>query len=285
MGYAEHCRSAICVGWADDIGRREEMEDGFVFVDCFGGRRNSAYFAVYDGHGGRQCVDFVTQNLHDTLLAELQKAPNNAPDAFIRAFASTDRSMQTSGIHTSGCTACCCLLQEEKASRAIYTAHLGDARAVICRGGLAVRLTSMSDHKATDPTEAKRVIEAGGTIFNERVNGMLAISRAFGDHQLKMPALPNDVVSNVPDITSTELTDQDMFVIVACDGLWDVVEDQESVNLVLEGIRELMSLMPNLGQDSLTHKRSMAEVLARMLVEEALARGTSDNVTCLMIFP
>lgn len=261
------------------------MEDGFVFVDCFGGKKNSAYFAIYDGHGGRQCVDYVTQMLHDNLLQELLKVPNNVPDAFIRAFNTTDRNMQASGINVSGCTACCCLLQEEKSSRAIYTAHLGDARAVICRGGLAVRLTSMSDHKATDPTEAKRVIEAGGTIFNERVNGMLAISRAFGDHQLKAPALPNDVVSNVPDITSTELTDQDMFVIVACDGLWDVVEDQESVNLVLEGIRELMALLPNTGQDNLTHRRSMAEVLARMLVEEALARGTSDNVTCLMIFP
>jgi serine/threonine protein phosphatase PrpC len=261
------------------------MEDGFVFVDCFGGKKNSAYFAIYDGHGGRQCVDYVTQTLHENLLQELQKAPNNVPDAFIKAFNTTDRNMQASGINTSGCTACCCLLQEENAFRAIYTAHLGDARAVICRGGLAVRLTSMSDHKATDPTEAKRVIEAGGTIFNERVNGMLAISRAFGDHQLKAPALPNDVVSNVPDITSTELTDQDMFVIVACDGLWDVVEDQESVNLVLEGIRELMALLPNTGQDNLTHRRSMAEVLARMLVEEALARGTSDNVSCIMIFP
>lgn len=285
MGYAEGCRSAICVGWADDIGRRDEMEDGFVFVDCFAGKKNSAYFAIYDGHGGRQCVDYVTQTLHDNLLVELQRVPTSVPDAFIRAFSLTDRNMLSSGIHTSGCTACCCLLQEETSSRSIYTAHLGDARAVICRGGLAVRLTSMSDHKATDPAEAKRVIEAGGSIFNERVNGMLAISRAFGDHQLKAPALPNDVVSNVPDITSTELTDQDMFVIVACDGLWDVVEDQESVNLVLEGIRELMSLLPNVGQDSLTHRRSMAEVLARMLVEEALARGTSDNVTCLMIFP
>lgn len=286
MGYAENCRSAICVGWAEDIGRRDEMEDGFVFVDCFAGRKNSAYFAIYDGHGGRQCVDYVTQNLHDNLLAELQSQKvSDVPNALIRAFSTTDRNMQSSGINTSGCTACCCLLQEEKNSRSIYTAHLGDARAVICRGGLAVRLTSMSDHKATDPAEAKRVIEAGGTIFNERVNGMLAISRAFGDHQLKAPALPNDVVSNTPDITSTELTDQDMFVIVACDGLWDVVEDQESVNLVLEGIRELMQLLPNVGQDNLTHRRSMAEVLARMLVEEALARGTSDNVTCLMVFP
>lgn len=291
MGFAEHCRSATCVGWAEDIGQRGEMEDGFVFVDCFGGKRNSAYFAIYDGHGGRQCVDYVTQTLHENLLTELQRLPNNAPDAFIRAFNITDRSMQAAGINVSGCTACCCLLQEESqdngasSSRSIYTAHLGDARAVICRGGLAVRLTSMSDHKATDPTEAKRVIEAGGTIFNERVNGMLAISRAFGDHQMKTPALQNDVVSNLPDITSTELTEQDMFLILACDGLWDVMEDQDAVNLVLEGIRELMALMPNTGQDPLTHRRSMAEVLARMLVEEALARGTSDNVTCLMIFP
>lgn len=295
MGFAENCRSNICVGWAEDIGRREEMEDGFVFVDCFGGQKQAAYFAIYDGHGGRQCVDFVTRHLHDTLAQELQRAPGTVPDAIIRAFAHTDRAMAESGIRTSGCTACCCLLQDERTAgtptaggsataRTIYTAHLGDARAVICRGGLAVRLTSLSDHKATDPTEARRVIEAGGSIFNERVNGMLAISRAFGDHQLKAPSLPNDVVSNVPDITSTELTDQDMFVIVACDGIWDVIEDQESVNLVLEGIRELMAIMPPSG-DALAHRRAMAEVLARMLVEEALARGTSDNVSCLMVFP
>lgn len=285
MGYADGCRSASCVGWAEDIGRREEMEDGFVFVDCFGGRRQSAFFAIYDGHGGRQCVDYVTQNLHENVLVELSKAPAAVPDALIRAFAVTDRSMLSSGINTSGCTACCCLLQEEKASRTIYTAHLGDARAVICRGGLAVRLTSMSDHKATDPAEARRVMEAGGQILNERVNGMLAISRAFGDHQLKMPALPTDVVSNEPDITSTTLTDKDMFVIVACDGLWDVVEDQDSVNLVLQGYNALTQVLPTCGQEGHPQRRSMAEILSRMLIEEALARGTSDNVSCLLLFP
>eukprot|EP00929_Paragymnodinium_shiwhaense_P064943 TRINITY_DN32609_c0_g1_i1.p1 TRINITY_DN32609_c0_g1~~TRINITY_DN32609_c0_g1_i1.p1 ORF type:complete len:288 (+),score=48.52 TRINITY_DN32609_c0_g1_i1:89-952(+) len=287
MGYGEYGHSSVHVGWAEDIGRREEMEDGFVFVDGFGGKPDSAFFAIYDGHGGRSCVDYVTQHLHDNLLAEINRSPSNGvPDAMVRAFNDTDRNMQASGITSSGCTACSCLLMKEGNTRFIYTAHLGDARAVICRGGLAVRLTSMSDHKATDAVEAKRVIENGGTIFNERVNGMLAISRAFGDHQLKTPALPKDVVSNIPDITCTELTDQDMFVIVACDGLWDVVQDQESVNLVLEGIRELMALLPALSQDSSSAgRRQMAEVLARTLLEEALARGTSDNVSCMMVFP
>lgn len=285
MGYAGICRSASTVGWAEDIGQRDEMEDGFVFVDCFGDKASSAYFAIYDGHGGRQCVEYVTENLHQNLLLEMQMVPNNVPDAFVRAFASTDSNMQRSGINQSGCTACCCLMQAEQSTRTIYTAHVGDARAVICRGGLAVRLTSMSDHKATDPQEAKRVLECGGSIFNDRVNGMLAIARALGDHQLKVPALHQDVVSNVPDITSTELTDQDMFVIVACDGLWDVMDDQESVNLVLESIREIMQLLPNSGTNGHTHRRAMGEVLARMLVEEALARGTSDNVSCFIIFP
>merc|ERR1719450_994519 len=154
--------------------------------------------------------------------------------------------MVRKNIRTSGCTACCCLLQEEGHARVIYTAHLGDSRAVMARGGGATRLTSMTDHKATDPLEAKRVIEAGGHIENDRVNGMLAMTRALGDVLLKMPVLPNDVVSNVPDITSTDLNPQDVFVIVACDGLWDVINDQQAITLVNESLRELAPMVPQL---------------------------------------
>lgn len=148
------------------------------------------------------------------------------------------------GITASGCTACSCLLRPEEAQRRLYTAHVGDARAVLCRNGRATRLTALSDHKATDLLEAKRVVEAGGTIFNERVNGMLAISRAFGDFQLKAPTWQCDIVSNVPEVSSTLLREdgQDVFVIVACDGLWDVISDQEAVNLVMDGMHQLEQL-------------------------------------------
>lgn len=279
MGFARNPVAVAAAGWADDQGRRNEMEDGFVFVDMFGGRPSSAFFSVYDGHGGRQVVDFITQELHQNVLKELRKT-SSVPDALLQAFQSSDDEMVKRNIMSSGCTACCCLLQEEGNTRVIYTAHLGDSRAVMSRGGQATRLTSMSDHKATDPLECKRVIEAGGQIINDRVNGMLAMTRAFGDHLLKMPILPNNVVSNVPDITSTDLSWQDNFVILACDGLWDVMNDQQAVDSVSESMRELTPIARQLEAEG----RSMAEILARMLVEEALARGSNDNISCIVVF-
>jgi len=180
----------------------------------------------------------------------------------------------------------------------------------------------MTDHKASDPLECKRVIEAGGQIINDRVNGMLAMTRALGDHLLKTPALPNDVVSNVPDISSTDITPQDQFVVLACDGIWDVMTDQQAVELVSLSVQELLlsrglhrSPSPSPSPSSPTpplsaspppppssaqqqqqqqwavleqhlleaEGRSLAEILASMLLEEALARGSTDNVTCVVV--
>mmetsp|Transcript_59373 Transcript_59373/g.141597 ORF Transcript_59373/g.141597 Transcript_59373/m.141597 type:complete len:281 (-) Transcript_59373:54-896(-) len=279
MGFAHNPVAVQAVGWAEDQGRRPEMEDGFVFVDQFGGTQRSAFFAVYDGHGGRQVVDFVTRELHENLLRELRRTGSPA-DSLLQAFRLTDEDMLRRNITSSGCTACCCLLQDEARGRVIYTAHLGDSRAVLARSGSATRMTSMTDHKATDPLEAKRVIEAGGHIINDRVNGMLAMTRALGDHVLKMPMLPNDVVSNVPDITSTDVTMQDSFIVLACDGVWDVMNDQQAVQLVIESMKELTPIARQLEAEG----RSMAEILSRMLVEESLARGSNDNISCLVIF-
>jgi len=279
MGFARNPVAVRAAGWAEDIGRRGEMEDGFVFVDSYGACRTSAFFAVYDGHGGRQVVDFVTRELHESVLREMRKT-DSVPAALTQAFQATDEEIVRRNIMTSGCTACVCVLIAEPHARVIYTAHLGDSRAVMSRGGSASRLTSMTDHKATDPLEAKRVIEAGGQIINDRVNGMLAMTRALGDHLLKMPVLPNDVVSNWPDVTSTDLNGQDSFVILACDGLWDVVNDQQAVELVTEGLRELAPIARQLEVQG----RSLAEILARMLVEEGLARGSNDNISVVVIF-
>ena len=95
--------------------------------------------------------------------------------------------------------------------RMLYTANAGDARAVLCRNGKAIRLTY--DHKGSDKREAKRITDAGGFVMSGRVNGVLAVTRSLGDSAMK------EFVVGSPYTTETELSDEDEFLILACDGV------------------------------------------------------------------
>lgn len=96
--------------------------------------------------------------------------------------------------------------------RVLYTANVGDARIVLCRNGKACRLSY--DHKGSDENEGKRISNAGGLILNNRVNGVLAVTRALGDAYMK------DLVTGHPYTTETIIQpDTDEFLILACDGV------------------------------------------------------------------
>jgi len=140
------------------------------------------------------------------------------------------------------------------ARRVLYSANAGDARGVLCRAGKAVRLTY--DHKGSDKQEAKRITDAGGFMMSGRVNGVLAVTRSLGDSSMK------EFVVGSPYTTETELCEDDEFLILACDGLWDVIDDQSAVDLV----RDI--------QD--------AQEASQKLLDYALGR-TSDNVTVLLV--
>ncbi|KAH6724342.1 phosphatase 2C-like domain-containing protein [Leptodontidium sp. MPI-SDFR-AT-0119] len=140
--------------------------------------------------------------------------------------------------------------------RVLYTANVGDARIVLCRNGKALRLSY--DHKGSDENEGKRVANAGGLILNNRVNGVLAVTRALGDSYMK------DLVTGHPYTTETVIQpDLDEFIILACDGLWDVCSDQEAVDLVRNQ------------QDPVA--------AAKQLVDHALARFSTDNLSCMIV--
>ena len=104
-------------------------------------------------------------------------------------------------------------LQEKAArQRVLYTANVGDARVLLCRNGKALRLSY--DHKGSDENEGKRIANAGGLILNNRVNGVLAVTRALGDAYIK------DLVTGHPYTTETVIQpDADEFIILACDGV------------------------------------------------------------------
>ncbi|KAF7510346.1 hypothetical protein GJ744_006842 [Endocarpon pusillum] len=147
---------------------------------------------------------------------------------------------------------------QETASRqrVLYTANVGDARIVLCRNGKALRLSY--DHKGSDENEGRRISNAGGLILNNRVNGVLAVTRALGDSYLK------DLVTGHPYTTETVIQpDIDEFLILACDGLWDVCSDQEAVDL----IRKIPS----------------PQAASKALVDHALSRFSTDNLSVMVV--
>ncbi|CAE6415236.1 unnamed protein product [Rhizoctonia solani] len=260
------------VGVAHDRGQRRTMEDAYSFIVDFADVRGQGYFAIFDGHAGKHAAEWCGQNFHKKLLVNLAEFNEPIPDILNRTFHSVDRElseMAAQGTTHSGCTAVTAFLRLEDADgkavsdpntpsrRVLYTANAGDARGVLCRGGKAVRLTY--DHKGSDKQEAKRIVDAGGFVLNNRVNGVLAVTRSLGDSAMK------EFVVGSPYTTETELSDDDEFVILACDGLWDVADDQAAVDLVRKSA-------PNSAQDA-----------AKILLDHALSSFSMDNVSVLVV--
>jgi len=187
----------------------------------------------------------------------------------------------------SGSTAATVILM----GRRLFAANVGDSRVVLCRaGGQCVELTS--DHKPSRPDEAARVRAAGGFILHKRVMGELAITRAFGDKSFKMGIkamleeeaedmnnggvneesgkdLTAPLVSSEPEIASMVLSHNDEFLLLACDGLFDVFRSQDAIALAR--------------QELIAHRGDPAEV-ARILSDQAIrVRRSRDNVSILII--
>ena len=155
-----------------------------------------------------------------------------------------------------GSTACVAIVRKEINHNVLYVANTGDTRAVLSKNGQAERLTV--DHKATDASEQKRVKDGGGKIIDNRVAGGLAITRALGDHAYK-----NFGVISTPYIVRHVLRPFDKHLIIASDGIWDTVTDEQAV--------EICKLDLNTKQ------------IAEELVKMALKNGSADNISCMVI--
>lgn len=235
---------------------RRSMEDEHVIVDGFGGVPAQGYFAIYDGHGGRGAVDFTAKTLHKNLQELLEGNYSTSPsEALKQAYLLTDKQMAETQIQFSGTTSITGLIREHEGKRTLFVANAGDARAVICRNGTAERLSY--DHKGSDEGETKRIIDAGGFVVLNRVNGILAVTRSLGDHAMK------DYVVGEPFLKTIELTSQDTHLILACDGLWDVTSDQEAVDLIKD--------------------ETEAQKMSDKLLVHALKNGSTDNISVMAV--
>ncbi|KAM5578532.1 hypothetical protein ABKV19_008709 [Rosa sericea] len=136
----------------------------------------------------------------------------------------------------SGSTACVAIIRNNQ----LVVANAGDSRCVISRKGQAYPLSK--DHKPDIENEKDRILKAGGFIQVGRVNGSLNLARAIGDVEFKQnKQLPveKQIVTANPDVTSVEICDDDEFLVIACDGIWDCMSSQQLVDYVGEQLKHV----------------------------------------------
>ena len=264
---------------------RSSMEDRFVICNPLASV-GGVFLGVFDGHGGAGAADFAAEVIQHNFTNELKRARHrgsslspNMIDVFTNTYHETDNQIAMAGVSRSaGCTAVCAYVQQvdSQGKRLLFVANAGDSRAVLCRdlnrsGSASNNIEVLTrDHKPSDPQESIRIEAAGGSVIRGRVMGMLAVSRALGDHSLK------DFVVSTPEIRSTELGAHDEgCLILCCDGVSDVLSNEEVVSIIQSCYRHCMTREKQTPND-------IATLLARELVDRAKAEGSRDNITCLV---
>ncbi|PKA55915.1 putative protein phosphatase 2C 8 [Apostasia shenzhenica] len=267
------------------IGWRREMEDAVKEAPAFFGEEYD-FFAVYDGHGGARVAEACRERMHVVLAEAAASAAAKIAEgeeerwrkAMAASFARVDGEVSAEAVagegaevaeKTMGSTAVVAVV----GMRQIVVANCGDSRAVLSRGGVAVPLSS--DHKPNRSDEMERVEAAGGRVINwdgYRVLGVLSTSRSIGDYYLK------PYVNAEPEVTVTDRTDYDEFLILASDGLWDVVSNETACKITRQCLSgQAMKMFPK------TVKGSSASAAASLLAEVALSRGSGDNISVVVV--
>ncbi|KAG0634236.1 phosphatase 2C-like domain-containing protein [Tuber brumale] len=242
-----------------------------------------SFFGVYDGHCGDMVARFSGENVHKILAKQPAFKDSNYEQALKDGFLSTDRAILQDPRYrgdVSGCTASTALITDTK----IYVANAGDSRTVLSVKGRAKPLSF--DHKPQNEGEKARICAAGGSVYDGRVNGNLALSRAIGDFKYKRRAdLPPEqqMVTAFPDVVIHEVSDDDEFLVIACDGIWECQSSQAVIEFVRRGIaakQELHTICENMmdqcldsrgvtggvGQDNMT--MTVVALLKNMMIKE-----------------
>jgi len=275
----------VC-GVSYECGRRPQMEDVVSCVSNFWCSSRACeldFFGVFDGHGSDAVAKLCGEELHGYIAEELTAQENrreemNIESALKAAFKKTDHEAgrRLAGVaQAAGSTAVTALVN----GKYLAVANVGDSRAVLCRGGVPLQLTD--DHKPNRPDERARVEAAGGHVIflnGFRVLGVLAMSRAIGDHYLRPYVIAE------PEVCVTPRCDEDEFLVMASDGIWDVLTNDE----VCKAVKRSMERYEEYTNGAMgTMDRAMCstaeQLAADVLVKLALAKGSGDNLSCVVV--
>jgi len=258
VNYNENGECIFGYGYHVTRGRRPGNEDRISITPCMKGNSSLNFYGVYDGHQGEKASSVCSTEIPRLVLEALEVKGGNvsevdALDIFGGAFKAADALLKDMDDGTTACTVLVC-------KDTLFVASTGDSQAVLCRMGNPVALNAA--HKVTDARERHRIEANGGKIELvdgvERINGVLNMSRALGNHKFRDLGVISD-----PSVHSRVLGKGDDFLILATDGLWNFVNPQRACQVM-------------------STAASAAEA-ATTLVNLALHHGSSDNVAVIVV--
>lgn len=288
----------IAFGVSAMQGWRRNMEDSHIGLLEFDGDPNAALFGIFDGHNGKEVAQYVAEHLPATLRAADGYASGSCAQALRQSLLDIDRAIFADWPDSvqkyadcskrrrsilkgpcvagaPGCAAVTCLIK----GRQLHIANVGDCRIVLCRDGVAQQLSI--DHKADLEGEIRRIEAAGGQIANGRVNGRLNMTRSIGDFAYKMDdSIPaeSQVITAHADIFVQDLQEDDEFLILGCDGIWERRTSQE----IVEFVKPRLHYCRQNGQTTSVVVEKLLSALISPDVQRTDGLGC-DNMTCIIV--
>lgn len=242
-------------GHAEARGKRTTMEDRCAIIGEFAGV-DTQFYGIFDGHGGSDCSSYVADNLYKIIAEKLIANEMNDVLDIIQESIDEVNSYAIQKWMNQGTTVAIAIIIKDK----LYTANVGDSRILLVNLNDKVVKRLSVDHKVSDPIEQERIKANLGLIQNDRVGGILALSRSIGDGCL------SSFISCEAYMTETEYT-HDQGLILACDGVWDVMDDQDAAQIF--------------------RSAGNAANASKLIKQSALDNRTTDNVVvvCVNLMP
>lgn len=233
---------------------RNYMEDRGKAVENLNGDPNKMLFCIFDGHGGGEVSTFLQEEFANSLKKMLPFKDHFTE--ITKLFKNLDERTKSLNAPGAGSTATVVYIERQNGKRALYCANVGDSRCVLINNKGIMRLTR--DDRADNPKEQDRILKQGGTILNGRVNGSLMVTRSFGDWNYKKSGVIVD-----PHILKIEINEDDLYLIIASDGVWDVIKDEECKKII--------------------EYNSHTLEICKNIVIESLNRLSQDNISCFVL--
>ena len=229
------------------------MEDCILCMNNFNKESYRHLFCVFDGHGGNLTAKLCVKKFPEIFKKCLMDNPSDYELALKNSFCLMDKEIEKIEAKEVGNTGTVVFIN----NKLLYCANVGDSSCCLIGKKCAEFITT--EDKCTNKKEQKRIEKAGGKIIDERLNGILAVSRGFGDFDLK-----NQGLTCQPHIYKKLIDLSLNYCVLASDGVWDALSPAEVSKIAFD------------------NKNNFKEI-AKIIVETAQERGSEDNISCIVI--